>query len=177
MQESRSFLTSFDDSSKLLEEFSGLSPCSSATRTLNWLATLMEVTTESPRKCHLAPKGNLYSPFPTEWNGMQSTQRNRTEGKFSFYSVRLEDIVGPFPQNCSYPFRLKVDFQAGRSKLLAISFPSKKSHVVINFIALPAGSIEEQRAGAKQTSTNLPPATAFYSATPCTSIIMSYTKL
>uniref|UniRef100_A0A915HL57 Uncharacterized protein n=1 Tax=Romanomermis culicivorax TaxID=13658 RepID=A0A915HL57_ROMCU len=51
---------------------------------------------------------------------MQSTQRNRTNGKFSFRSVRLKFTVGRFPQNCSYPVRPKVDFQAERFKLLAI---------------------------------------------------------
>uniref|UniRef100_A0A915L8C6 Uncharacterized protein n=1 Tax=Romanomermis culicivorax TaxID=13658 RepID=A0A915L8C6_ROMCU len=53
-------------------------------------------------------------------NVMQSTERNRTKGKFSFHSVRLEVTVGRFLHNCSYPFRLKVAFQAERFKLLAI---------------------------------------------------------
>uniref|UniRef100_A0A915HKR6 Uncharacterized protein n=1 Tax=Romanomermis culicivorax TaxID=13658 RepID=A0A915HKR6_ROMCU len=29
-------------------------------------------------------KAHLYLPFSTEWNGMQSTECNRTKGKFSF---------------------------------------------------------------------------------------------
>uniref|UniRef100_A0A915J0R8 G-protein coupled receptors family 1 profile domain-containing protein n=1 Tax=Romanomermis culicivorax TaxID=13658 RepID=A0A915J0R8_ROMCU len=62
-------------------------------------------------------------PKTTEQNGMQSTERNRTKEKSSFRSV----TVGRFPQNFSYPFRAKVDFQAERFKLLTIrSVPSKK---------------------------------------------------
>uniref|UniRef100_A0A915JV39 Uncharacterized protein n=1 Tax=Romanomermis culicivorax TaxID=13658 RepID=A0A915JV39_ROMCU len=54
---------------------------------------------------------------------MQSTQRKR-----NFRSVRLEATVGHFPQNSSYPFRSKVDFQVERFKLLAIhSVLSKKA--------------------------------------------------
>uniref|UniRef100_A0A915JVF5 Uncharacterized protein n=1 Tax=Romanomermis culicivorax TaxID=13658 RepID=A0A915JVF5_ROMCU len=64
-------------------------------------------------------KGHLYLPFPMEMNGMQSTQRHGTKGTFSFHLVRLEVTVGHFPQNCSYPFRSKADFQA-ELKLLAI---------------------------------------------------------
>uniref|UniRef100_A0A915KFV5 Uncharacterized protein n=1 Tax=Romanomermis culicivorax TaxID=13658 RepID=A0A915KFV5_ROMCU len=46
---------------------------------------------------------------------MQSTERYRTRGKFSFRSVLLGVTVGHFIENCSHPFRLKVDFQAERS--------------------------------------------------------------
>uniref|UniRef100_A0A915HXR1 Uncharacterized protein n=1 Tax=Romanomermis culicivorax TaxID=13658 RepID=A0A915HXR1_ROMCU len=66
--------------------------------------------------------------FPTERNGMQPTERNQTKGKFSFRSARLEVTVGRFPQNCSYPFRPRMDFQAERSKTLTIHFiPSEKA--------------------------------------------------
>uniref|UniRef100_A0A915IXI1 Uncharacterized protein n=1 Tax=Romanomermis culicivorax TaxID=13658 RepID=A0A915IXI1_ROMCU len=71
---------------------------------------------------------HFYFPFSAEQNGMQSTQRYGTKQKFSLCSVRLEVTVGHFLENCSYPLRSKVDFQAERFKLLAIgSVPSKKA--------------------------------------------------
>uniref|UniRef100_A0A915HQ96 Uncharacterized protein n=1 Tax=Romanomermis culicivorax TaxID=13658 RepID=A0A915HQ96_ROMCU len=66
------------------------------------------------------PKGHLYLRFSMERNRMESTQPYRMEGKFSFRSVWLEITVGRFLQNCSYPSRSKVDFQAERFKLLLI---------------------------------------------------------
>uniref|UniRef100_A0A915IEQ9 Uncharacterized protein n=1 Tax=Romanomermis culicivorax TaxID=13658 RepID=A0A915IEQ9_ROMCU len=69
---------------------------------------------------------HLYLPFLAERNGMQSTQRYQTKGKFSFRLVRLKVTVGHFLENCSYPLRSKVDFQAERFELLAIgSVPSR----------------------------------------------------
>uniref|UniRef100_A0A915KVK5 Uncharacterized protein n=1 Tax=Romanomermis culicivorax TaxID=13658 RepID=A0A915KVK5_ROMCU len=65
---------------------------------------------------------------------MQSTQRYRAKGKFSFRSVVLEVTVGRFPQNFTYPSRLKVNFQAERFKLLAIrSVSSKKAKFESDF--------------------------------------------
>uniref|UniRef100_A0A915HY62 Uncharacterized protein n=1 Tax=Romanomermis culicivorax TaxID=13658 RepID=A0A915HY62_ROMCU len=62
---------------------------------------------------------------------MQSTQRYRTKGKFSFPSVPLGVIVGHFLENCSYPLRSKVDFQAERFKVLAIgSVPFRRKKQV-----------------------------------------------
>uniref|UniRef100_A0A915K649 Uncharacterized protein n=1 Tax=Romanomermis culicivorax TaxID=13658 RepID=A0A915K649_ROMCU len=56
----------------------------------------------------------------TERSGMQSMERNRTEEEFSSRLVRLKITFSRFPQNCSYLFRPKVDFQAERFKLLKI---------------------------------------------------------
>uniref|UniRef100_A0A915JNI9 Secreted protein n=1 Tax=Romanomermis culicivorax TaxID=13658 RepID=A0A915JNI9_ROMCU len=80
------------------------------------------------------PKGAGHAVWPTAmviytWlfrrNGMQSRQRNRTEGMFSFCSVG-----GRFLQTCNYPFRRKVNFQAARFKQSAIrSVPSKKASI------------------------------------------------
>uniref|UniRef100_A0A915IP33 Uncharacterized protein n=1 Tax=Romanomermis culicivorax TaxID=13658 RepID=A0A915IP33_ROMCU len=53
-----------------------------------------------------------------------------TERKKNFRSIRLEVTVGHFPQNCSYPFRSKVDFQAERFKLWR-SVPSSRKRQVI----------------------------------------------
>uniref|UniRef100_A0A915KC09 LAGLIDADG homing endonuclease n=1 Tax=Romanomermis culicivorax TaxID=13658 RepID=A0A915KC09_ROMCU len=69
--------------------------------------------------------------FTTERNGTQSTQRYRTKGEFSFRSIRFEVTVVHSPQNYSYPFRSKGNFQAERFKLLAIrSVSSKKMSTV-----------------------------------------------
>uniref|UniRef100_A0A915KN29 long-chain-fatty-acid--CoA ligase n=1 Tax=Romanomermis culicivorax TaxID=13658 RepID=A0A915KN29_ROMCU len=68
----------------------------------------------------ITTKAQLYLPLPTERNGMQLTERNRTEGKFPLRSVIMKITVGRFPQNRSYHFRLSVDLQAERFKLLAI---------------------------------------------------------
>uniref|UniRef100_A0A915KCQ2 Ovule protein n=1 Tax=Romanomermis culicivorax TaxID=13658 RepID=A0A915KCQ2_ROMCU len=65
---------------------------------------------------------HLYLTFPTERNGIQSTERNQTKRKFAFRLVRFEVTVGRFPQNCSYPLRPKIDFQAERFKPLMIYF-------------------------------------------------------
>uniref|UniRef100_A0A915I149 Uncharacterized protein n=1 Tax=Romanomermis culicivorax TaxID=13658 RepID=A0A915I149_ROMCU len=40
---------------------------------------------------------------------MQSMQRYRTKGKFSFRLVRLEVTVGLLLENWSYPFRSKTN--------------------------------------------------------------------
>uniref|UniRef100_A0A915IF37 Uncharacterized protein n=1 Tax=Romanomermis culicivorax TaxID=13658 RepID=A0A915IF37_ROMCU len=57
---------------------------------------------------------------------MLSTQCYRTKGEFSFRSIWLEITVGHFPQNCSYPFRLKADFQHERFKLLDLPFSTER---------------------------------------------------
>uniref|UniRef100_A0A915JTM4 Uncharacterized protein n=1 Tax=Romanomermis culicivorax TaxID=13658 RepID=A0A915JTM4_ROMCU len=53
-----------------------------------------------------------------EGNAIETTLPN--ERKFSFRSVQLEVTVGHFLEDCSYPLRSKVDFQAKRFKLLKI---------------------------------------------------------
>uniref|UniRef100_A0A915I3T6 Uncharacterized protein n=1 Tax=Romanomermis culicivorax TaxID=13658 RepID=A0A915I3T6_ROMCU len=55
---------------------------------------------------------HLYLPFSTERNGMQSTERNRTQQKFSFRSVQLEAFSAKlqlsFPsETVNDPFRRK----------------------------------------------------------------------
>uniref|UniRef100_A0A915ICA4 Uncharacterized protein n=1 Tax=Romanomermis culicivorax TaxID=13658 RepID=A0A915ICA4_ROMCU len=73
-------------------------------------------------------KGHLYLPFWIERNGrrIQSTQRYRTKAKFFFSFGLVGGYRLPFLENCSYPFRSIVDFQAERFKLLTIhSVPSK----------------------------------------------------
>uniref|UniRef100_A0A915J6S9 GDP-D-glucose phosphorylase 1 n=2 Tax=Romanomermis culicivorax TaxID=13658 RepID=A0A915J6S9_ROMCU len=52
-------------------------------------------------------KGHLYLRFSAERKGMQSTQRYRTKGKFSFRPAWLDVTVGLFLENCNYPLRSK----------------------------------------------------------------------
>uniref|UniRef100_A0A915I069 Uncharacterized protein n=1 Tax=Romanomermis culicivorax TaxID=13658 RepID=A0A915I069_ROMCU len=68
-------------------------------------------------------KGHLYLPF--RGNGTECNRHKVTELKRNFRSVWLEVTVGHFPQNCSYPFRSKVDLQAERFKLLTIGSVEK----------------------------------------------------
>uniref|UniRef100_A0A915HLG6 Large ribosomal subunit protein uL29m n=1 Tax=Romanomermis culicivorax TaxID=13658 RepID=A0A915HLG6_ROMCU len=79
----------------------------------------------------------------TKRNEMQSTQRYRTKGKFSFRSVRLEVTVGHFPQNCSYPFPSKTLLNLNLSVNGAEALRTDSCHVMDaeRLIAL----IEEQR--------------------------------
>uniref|UniRef100_A0A915INJ2 Uncharacterized protein n=1 Tax=Romanomermis culicivorax TaxID=13658 RepID=A0A915INJ2_ROMCU len=58
-----------------------------------------------------------------EQNRMQSTQPNRTKGKFSISSIRLKVTISRFPQNFSYLFRPKAE----RFKLLTISSIEKSN--------------------------------------------------
>uniref|UniRef100_A0A915KWJ8 Uncharacterized protein n=1 Tax=Romanomermis culicivorax TaxID=13658 RepID=A0A915KWJ8_ROMCU len=53
---------------------------------------------------YLKLRGHLYLPFSTERNGIQSTQRCRTKGKFSFRSGRLEVTIGRTFQGVGGPF-------------------------------------------------------------------------
>uniref|UniRef100_A0A915JWJ8 Uncharacterized protein n=1 Tax=Romanomermis culicivorax TaxID=13658 RepID=A0A915JWJ8_ROMCU len=65
-----------------------------------------------------------------ERNGTECNRGNVTEGNGNFRSVRLDATVGRLPQNCSRPFRPKVDFQAESCKLLTmLSVPSKKANI------------------------------------------------
>uniref|UniRef100_A0A915JWY9 Uncharacterized protein n=1 Tax=Romanomermis culicivorax TaxID=13658 RepID=A0A915JWY9_ROMCU len=56
-----------------------------------------------------------------EGNETECSRHKVTERK----RVRLGVTVGRFRQNCSYPFRPKVDFRAERFKLLAIRSAEK----------------------------------------------------
>uniref|UniRef100_A0A915IEI6 Uncharacterized protein n=1 Tax=Romanomermis culicivorax TaxID=13658 RepID=A0A915IEI6_ROMCU len=62
---------------------------------------------------------------PEEVDDHLQTDRVATAG---LENHKAKVTVDRFPQNCSYPFRPKVDLQAERFKLLAIrSVPSKKA--------------------------------------------------
>uniref|UniRef100_A0A915HER8 Uncharacterized protein n=1 Tax=Romanomermis culicivorax TaxID=13658 RepID=A0A915HER8_ROMCU len=59
-------------------------------------------------------------------NGTECNRHNVIERKGNFRSVRLGATVGHFLENCSYPFRLKVDFQAVNDRFRSVE-KGKKS--------------------------------------------------
>uniref|UniRef100_A0A915IF48 Uncharacterized protein n=1 Tax=Romanomermis culicivorax TaxID=13658 RepID=A0A915IF48_ROMCU len=60
---------------------------------------------------------NQKLPFPMERNAIDTALPNEKNIFVTFGWVEV--TIRRLPQNCSYPFRLKLDFQAERFKLLA----------------------------------------------------------
>uniref|UniRef100_A0A915IX80 Uncharacterized protein n=1 Tax=Romanomermis culicivorax TaxID=13658 RepID=A0A915IX80_ROMCU len=68
-------------------------------------------------KLRVTRRHRSYLPFSAERNGMQSTERNGTERKFLFSSVRLELAIGPSLPNRTYTFQSKsIHFQMSLGK-------------------------------------------------------------
>uniref|UniRef100_A0A915IZ85 Uncharacterized protein n=1 Tax=Romanomermis culicivorax TaxID=13658 RepID=A0A915IZ85_ROMCU len=65
----------------------------------------------------------------TERNETECDRRNVTKRKGNFRSVRLQVIVGYFPQNYSYLFRPKVNYQAKPLTDPFRSVPSEKASI------------------------------------------------